>query len=249
MEIWKNPDAVDAFARQHYLDQHHEEPEFHHYPHAKLTRYIAGILAAAAIRNGAGIETDVLPPAAAYHDADAVIWPFLRHKFAIPEDLAADIAARDLGGLGMPEAKIESATKIIRETSRFVPCTTDTSRCLSQADLMAGGIFSQDIVFLNGTYRSYKESKKQGNQPVPDDRDTLRGELLDFGSTVSHGVLSVYFEEDLALGPHQRNERGESIFNILGRHKIRLLEPARFARILEVNLDSITGFEPANQQL
>ncbi|HYH36500.1 MAG TPA: hypothetical protein VD706_03305 [Candidatus Saccharimonadales bacterium] len=247
-ERWKNPAVVDVFARHHYAGPHLEEPAFHHYPHARLTRHIADILAVTAARNGAKIEADVLPVAAAYHDAGAALWPAMRHAFAIPEDLAADIAARDLPTLHMPEAKVESAKETIRETSRLVPCTTDTARCLSQADLMAGGLLSHDAVFLHGTYRLYKESKQLEDRPLPDDRDVLRDELLEFG-VASHETLSTYLEEDLALGPHQRNQRGQSMFNILGARKIRLLERAQFARILEVNLDYITDSSLESRQL
>jgi hypothetical protein len=249
LETWRNPSAVDSFASRHYRDGHLEEPAFHDYPHARLTRHIAGILAKTAVRNGADIETDVLPQAAAYHDAGATLWHTIRHRFPIPEELAAHVAGRDLPALGMPEPQVESALEAIRETSRFVPCTSDTARCLSQADLMAGGILSHDVVLLHNTYTLYKESRDLAGAPTPSDPDELRGELLEFGN-LSYEVLQAYLAEDLSLGPHQRTADGESTFNLRASRQVdRLLGPGRLAPILDVNLDYIINYQPGGQPI
>jgi hypothetical protein len=239
LELWRNPANIDFMARRHYRD----DLEFHNYPHAEESANIMEILAEIAIARGASIELHAVKSSMAYHDAGTHLWPGVDHPFLTREEYAADIGSRELGMLGMPESLIEISAGVIKSTNHLVACETGTERCANQADLMAGGILSAPDVFLHGTYRLYRESKRlKDERPVePSDRERLIAELVEFGG-VSHEILLTFLEKDLSLGRHDKDTEGRS-FNARAGERVALLAPNRIEESFTVNFDDILALQ------
>lgn len=241
LEAWQNPTVIDRCAQVHYR----AEMEFHNFPHALRVGEIATVRAAEAMAHGVPIEYDVVKPASSYHDAGVHLQPGVDHPFFLREDYSSQIGRRELRQLGMPEPLVADTSHAIRSTSHTVPCETATARCIRQADLIAGGILSSPLVFLNGTYRLYLESKRlEDQQPAESaDRGRLIEELVEFGGA-NHAILLTYLDTDLSLGNHDRDARGRN-FNKQAMGNVALLAPSRLGDVLTANLEAIIATRTA----
>jgi hypothetical protein len=240
-EVWRNPHVIDTFARRHYRG----DLEFHNYPHATTAAEILEALIAEAVRHGIDdIEEGAARPAGLYHDAGVHLW--LPHdRFPTKEALSADLMTRDLRMLHAPQAVIEDGATAIRATSYTERCATSLGRALRQADLIAGGVFAGPVVFVNGTYRLYREGRRLDDEmPTPPaEQEKLIKELSAFGA-ISHEVMLAYAEEDVAIGAYQRDpESGESLFNRHLAANIGVLAPGRLEPFLRDNLGAVTRYD------
>ena len=241
LEKWQDPRFLDPMLSPHYRD----DLEYHGYErHAVYTADKAVEIGRVAIAHGVEIDITLFPSTGRGHDAGKYLIPGRDHPWDTEEEHAADVTARTQRLLGMPAAKINHSSDVIKSTNANVLCKTDTAKCLRQADL--DNLIRDPIVFLNATYRLYKESKRLKEEPVFSGRTNPMGlikDLVDFGA-ISHEILSTYLAEDISLGDFDRDREGRSLFALRAAANVNLLVPNRLSDFLSKNLAAVVNYQP-----
>ncbi len=247
-EVWRDRETIEELARPHYSYESDEgsiELPFHNWPHADYVTDKSLEIADNAERHGEQINVAVLVAAPPYHDADFFMKPGVDHPYSSKELQSSAVAQSDISLLGAPLEFVRHVGSAIESTQVGVKCTSQEARILRQADL--SNITSWNpLVFLNGTYRLYKESKILSGQPLISfslNPDAFIKDFVKF-SGISYEILTAYNEEDISLGDFDRDRLGVSLFQKRAAKNIPMLVPKRITRILQSKLGDIVNYTP-----
>ena len=238
LPLWQNRNVLAPLVRPFYRPY-----PFHNIPHVQKTTNLGIAVAEQAIAHGIEIDTSVLPLAGYTHDAGNWFMPGRDHPFKTAEAFSANVAWRIGQALGMPKPKLELACDMIESSGPDKPCITPEAKALSQGDLMAGGLLDEPIIFLNGTYRLYKESKIIGGEPLahPSRPQALATDFVRFGS-VCHDKLGRLVSEDLSIGDYDRDDEGRSLFVMRAEYNLNLLTPRLMTDFLSKHMFEIVNY-------
>ena len=240
LEKWQDPRFLDPLIKPYYRD----DLDYHNYPHAIHSSDRAIEIGQVAIAHGVDIKIHLLPSAGRLHDAGFHLRPLIDHPFATKEEYPADLASRLLKPLGMKGADVAHVSHIIESTAADVPCETATAKCFRQADL--DNLVRGPVVFLNATYRLYKESRRLEVKPLLSVKSNPVGLMNDFikFAGISHEILSTYLEEDVSLGEFDRDREGRSLFALKAAKNIGILVPNRLTEFLADHLVEVVNYQP-----